>query len=203
MSKIAFDIALLLPEEIMDLAISANKSVTDPRCVYRLNKTDVLPHITLVQGVLDEARFPEVAALLNDTAQTTLPLTLKITGLDSRVQDDGYPAIGFSIESDKKVLQLHETLMKQTEAILTSDATEEMFFDSPIRPGSVAWVQNYRAKHSHRSYHPHITISVGGVTNMDVQFPVSFTASRLALCHLGNGNSCRKIFAEFTLTGTK
>lgn len=84
--------------------------------------------------------------------------------------------------------------------LLTSDVAEKMFFDPPIRPGSIEWVRNYRDKHSHGAYHPHITISVGGVPNVNLDFPISFVATRLALCHLGNGNTCRKILAKFTLS---
>ncbi|MCR4311593.1 MAG: hypothetical protein NUV54_03460 [Candidatus Taylorbacteria bacterium] len=94
--------------------------------------------------------------------------------------------------------------MKKFEGLLTSDVTEDMFFNPPIRPGSVEWVRDYLKKHTNvNGFHPHITISVGGEPNVGLQFPISFTASRLALCHLGNGNTCRKILAECPLAGTK
>ncbi|MCR4311592.1 MAG: hypothetical protein NUV54_03455 [Candidatus Taylorbacteria bacterium] len=71
MSKIAVDIALLPPEEIMDLAISANKTVTNPRCVFRLNKTDVLPHLSLTQGVMDSKDMVEAKKILEEVAVHT------------------------------------------------------------------------------------------------------------------------------------
>lgn len=203
MSKIAVDIALLPPEEIVDLAISANKSVTDPRCVFRLGKEEVLPHITLVQGVMDSEKQGDMGNILRNIAEQETSLDLRLSGTSRGVSKDGYPGVVFSITPTEELSRLHQVAIQKLEGLLTNDATEEMFFNPPIRIHSVQWVRDFQEKHSLQNFDPHITISVGGEPKVEQKFPIPFTASRLAICHLGNGNTCRKILAEFTLTTSK
>ena len=46
---------------------------------------------------------------------------------------------------------------------------------------------------------PHITIGYGELSHF--LFPEEFTASKLALCHLGNHCTCRRVLASFALPG--
>lgn len=58
MTKIAIDIVLLPPEEIMNKAIEINQQLADDG--IKLNKKDCLPHISLCMGVISEEDLPEI-----------------------------------------------------------------------------------------------------------------------------------------------
>ncbi len=62
---------------------------------------------------------------------------------------------------------------------------------------TLAWIKNYSEKSSFEKFFPHITIGYGEIN--DYSFPIKFTASKLALCHLGNHCTCRKILASVKL----
>ena len=52
MPKIAIDVVLLPPEEIMDKAIEINRQLADDP--IKLNKENCLPHVSLCMGVVEE-----------------------------------------------------------------------------------------------------------------------------------------------------
>ena len=57
--------------------------------------------------------------------------------------------------------------------------------------------KNYPEKSSFENFFPHITIGYGEINNFS--FPIIFSVSKLALCHLGNHCTCRKILASTNL----
>jgi hypothetical protein len=65
----------------------------------------------------------------------------------------------------------------------------------------LAWIKSYPEKSSFERFSPHITIGYGEIN--DYSFPpqgvlrtMKFAVSRLALCHLGNHCTCRRILAS-------
>jgi hypothetical protein len=76
--------------------------------------------------------------------------------------------------------------------------TAEMVLNPPM-PGesTLLWIKNYPQKSAFENFFPHITIGYGQLD--DSPFTAEFTASKLALCHLGNHCTCRKVLsaAEF------
>ena len=73
-----------------------------------------------------------------------------------------------------------------------------MFFldyDEKFSEVSKFWIENYRKNHSDpNNYHPHISLKCRKAEYKN--FPIKFTASKLAICHLGNYCSCRKILSS-------
>lgn len=199
MPKLAVDVALLPPEEIMDVAIATNKSVRDPRCVFRLNKGDCLPHLSLLQGVLDSTAQENLEAILSAVALQTEPLELSIIGAETYILSDGYIASGFEVSPTPELISLHEEILQRTEGLVGNDIAEEMFFNPPIREGVIEYVRMFRTKKSGKHFGPHLTTSVGGEPSFVPAFPIFFTVSQLALCQLGNAGTCRKVLASFEL----
>jgi len=66
---------------------------------------------------------------------------------------------------------------------------------------STYWIKNYPKESSFENFFPHITIGIGEVEGeiSGIKFPIKFNASKLALCHLGNYCTFRKIFLSYDL----
>jgi hypothetical protein len=78
------------------------------------------------------------------------------------------------------------------------NVTAEMVLSPPIAGEStLLWIKNYPEKSAFENFFPHITIGYGQINNLS--FAAEFTASKLALCHLGNHCTCRKILAAIQL----
>jgi hypothetical protein len=90
---------------------------------------------------------------------------------------------------------LHEKVMVELATYLSPDVTADMLYDpAEVGQSTLLWIKNYRAKSGFENFFPHITIGYGETKNLS--FPIKFTASPLALCHLGSHCTCRKILAS-------
>ena len=77
-------------------------------------------------------------------------------------------------------------------ANFVSYATADMLINpDEVERSTLLWIKNYRDKSSFDNFLPHITIGYGEAT--DSGLPASFIASELAICHLGNHCTCRKV----------
>ena len=184
MAKIAIDVALLPPEEVMDTAIEFNQK-SDPK--FELSKTDRRPHITLSQAVIDEADFDEVRSSLEEIASKFQPLNL-----EAEITND--PATFLRIALTKPLADLHQAIMKGIDKLVSYDAQAEHFLDSEVRESSLEYVRNFRTNAAFKNFDPHISIGVN--EKVEEKHPLSFTVDRLTVCHLGNYNPCRKILWE-------
>jgi hypothetical protein len=64
----------------------------------------------------------------------------------------------------------------------------------PIAASTLAWIRDFPSRSSFAFFWPHITVGYGEAPSIDT--PVSFTAVSLALCHLGNHCTCRKVLTS-------
>ena len=180
MKKIAIDVVLLTPEEIVDKSIELNREIIKKDDRVILNKESCFPHITLLMGCLKEDDISEVNELLKDIAKDFSPLTLTITNTY------GESSVGF------------ETVVNKLSKYLSYDATPDMLYP-PVKPEniSVPWINNFKKNATFENFFPHITLGFGKVP--DIELPITFTVSKLALCHLGNYCTCRKILGSAEL----
>lgn len=200
MSKIAVDIALLLPDTINEMCIAINCS-DKARSFCDLSKADNYPHITLAMGVIDESVLEIIQDKFKQLATAASPLHLEITTVYSQENPDGNSSCGFKIRDNDELLKLHLAMMEALTPYVTNEATQEMYKldpDEKFAEVSKHWVENYWKNHmGEGKYKPHISLKCGYAKQDDL--PISFTVSRLAICHLGNFCSCRTILAETDL----
>ncbi|MDD4333317.1 MAG: hypothetical protein PHT51_04365 [Patescibacteria group bacterium] len=188
MSKIAIDVVLLPPENIMDKAIKINQQFVDDS--IKLNKKNCLPHISLCMGIVDEKNLPEIKTIISKLSKRFFKLPLMINKIDSR-------HICFEIKKNKTIQKLHEEIMKGLSPYLSYKATTKMCFTPPpIVKKTLTWINNYK-KTSFKNFYPHITLGISKLENKKIK--INFTASKLAVCHLGNYCTCRKILFSMKL----
>lgn len=201
MPAIAIDVVLLPDQTITDLAIRISRKLslkhTDK---IALNADTCLPHISLAMGAIDLRTINEVATILNDIAAVRHAFNLKVQAFRSSVINLGETISEFSIENSPDLQSLHETVMSRLRSFLSYDISAEMLLSPPaIEDFSLFWIRNYPKNSSFNNFSPHITLGSGTLEKMS--FPPSFCAPTLALCHLGNYCTCRKVLYSWPLKG--
>lgn len=200
MSKLAVDVVLLPPEEVMDKAIELNKQLPEALDAgWNLNKENCLPHITVAMGVIQEDAIPKVEKILNEIAKNFKPLSLTIPKVE-HYESKNEVVSGLKVERTYELTQLHrEVVEKIHKPLFTFDATVDMFYQPPkMQELGNYWKSRSPEKNILEKYDPHITLGKGRV---DIDKPFKFIASKLALCHLGKRSTCRNVLYSVDLAG--
>lgn len=199
MAKIAVDVVLLLSEEIIDLAIEVNRELLktfDNKIV--LNKESCLPHISLAMGAIERDNLINIDNILQKLANQFSSMPLNIIDIYVDTIPTGKKVSGLKIEKTNELQLLHESIMKKLNSYFSYDITLNMIYSPPqVEKITLFWIKNYLKKSSFENFFPHITVGFGETDK--VKLPVNFTASKLALCHLGNYCTCRKILLSTEL----
>ena len=74
MSKIAIDIVLLPPEEVMDICIEVNKEIKDK--LFTLQKKDFIPHNSLCIGIIKEEKLSTVFETIKKLKKELKPIPI-------------------------------------------------------------------------------------------------------------------------------
>ena len=199
MGRIAVDVVLLPDEAMMARAIELNAELVKKfGNKIELNKENCLPHISLAMGCVEEADIPSVEKVLEAIAKETSFGDLKVVGIRASGNSKDQTVSVFEVEKTTQLQSLHEKVMDKLTPYLSSDVTEDMIYgDQKVAESTLLWIKNYREKVSFENFFPHITIGYGQIENHSL--PITFAASELALCHLGNHCTCRKILLSIGL----
>ena len=201
MAEIAVDAVLLPSEEMADKAIEANKELLK-QCPDKivLDKEGCLPHISLAMGCIDEKDIADIDKALQAIAKQTSLGRLSVIDIHTSENSAGEQVSVLQIERTEALQSLHEEVMRRLAPYFNYDATADMVLSPPMASEStLAWIKSYSVKSSFEKFFPHITIGYGEINNFS--FPIKLTASKLALCHLGNHCTCRRILASAKLKG--
>lgn len=195
MGRIAVDVVLLPDETITDKAIEINAKLNGE---IVLHKENCLPHISLAMGCIDEKDLAAIEKVLTAIAERCAIGQLQITGIHISTNSRGETVSAFEVDKTRQLQSLHEIVMEKVQPYFSSTVTSDMIYgDAEVPETTLEWIKSYREKASFAAFFPHITLGYGRVKEQ--QFPVKFTASKLALCHLGNHCTCRKVLASIGL----
>ena len=193
MVKLAASVVLLLPEDVMGRVIEISRNLSEVSDdSFVLNKEDYLPHLTLAMGVIEEEDFFRIERKLKGLVEEHLPLRINISEVKVSVRPDGQKASSLVVKKTKELQKVHESVMEEMSDFFTYDANVSMFFTPPaVRELPLSWVKNYVRTSVYENYKPHITLGVG--VAKETKLVIEFDTSKIALCHLGNYCTCRKI----------
>jgi 2'-5' RNA ligase len=200
MSKKAVDVVLLPDEAMTEDAIEANAELVKKfGKKIALNKKNCLPHISLAMGCIDEEDIASVERILRSIAKECSLGDLIISGVRSTGNSAGEKVSAFEVEKTEELQLLHKTVMEKLAPYLSCDVTSDMVCaEGEVEESALLWIKNYREKSSFGKFFPHITIGYGELSNF-LSFPIKFAVSKLALCHLGERCTCRKILVSIEL----
>ena len=198
MSRKAVDVVLLPEEAMMDKVIEVNAELMEKfgRKIV-LNKNDCLQHISLAMGCIDEKDVGDIEQVLKEIAKECPVGDLKVVGVRTAVNAQGEKVSVIEVKKTNELQLLHEQIMKRMTAYFSYDVSEDMIYDEEVAETTLLWIKNYPEKSSFARFSPHITIGYGELGNQS--FPKEFAAVKLALCHLGNHCTCRKILVSLAL----
>jgi len=199
MAKIAVDVVILPSEAMADKAIEANKELLKQYAdKIVLDRENCLPHISLAMGCIDERDIVEIKKILQTLAEKYSLEQLSTIGIHTDTNSAGEKVSVFQIEKTETLQSLHEEVMRRLAPYFSYDVTADIVLSPPAASEStLLWIRNYPEKSSFKNFFPHITIGYGQLN--DFSLPIRFAASKLALCHLGNHCTCRKILAYVEL----
>ena len=200
MAQLAINVALLPPDEVMDICIVINKN--DPEAFLNLNKHDCLPHITLVMAIIEEGDLPKIQDKIEKIAQEFVPLELELTDIYSKTLPNGKNFFSLKVRLTEELKRLHIKILKTVKEYNLKKVNPGMFFqdaDSEIAPISIEWTENYiRKRDGHpENFSSHISLVCSQAEYQN--FPVKFAISRLVVGQMGSYCTCRKIFYETSL----
>jgi len=200
MAKIAIDVVLLPSVQMTNQTIEINKALLrDHENKIVLDKEKCLPHISLCMGCIDENILPEIKYVLDEIAPGFSPFHLQAIHMPTEKTPSGKKVSVLQIKNLDKLQKLHETVMNKFWKYLSYDVEVSMLFNPPeVEEETLYWIRNY-AHHYHDPslFDPHITVGFGETDQFEL--PIRFTASRLAVCQLGNYCTCRKVLLSSDL----
>ncbi|MGD2278968.1 MAG: hypothetical protein PVH45_02590 [Candidatus Omnitrophota bacterium] len=192
---IACDVVLLPPGEIMDKAVELNKEL-----IKRTGNTDIildkvgyLPHITLAMGCVDKENLERIDSILKSIAKDVLPIRLKTIPLNDETAS-------IKIEKNRDIELLHELVMIRMNPFFVHDVSKEMIYNwqsEEISDITLDYISKFPTRSCFENYVPHITVGRGDMTGIELE-SLEFEARDLALCHLGDFCTCRKILFSYT-----
>ncbi|MHC4555765.1 MAG: hypothetical protein ACYTFW_01205 [Planctomycetota bacterium] len=207
MVKIAVDVVLLPSEDMTDKAIEANRELLKkyPDKIV-LDKENCLPHISLAMGCIDESNITDIEKILQIIAEKCSLGQLHVINIPAGTNSSDETVSVLQIEKTETLQSLHEEVMQRLAPYFSYDVKAEMVLSPPTASEStLLWIKNYPEKSSFENFFPHITIGYGQINDFSPgsgqawALPIKFAASKLALCHLGNHCTCRKILASAEL----
>jgi len=196
MARIAVDVVLLPSEEMAGAAIEANRELLK-QCPDRivLDRQNCLPHVSLAMGCIDEGGVADIEKVLRRVAGEFPPGQLSFIGVHVGTNSAGEKVSVIGVERTQRLQMLHEEVMRVLSPYFSYDVTSDMVLSPPPAcESTLLWIRNYPRNSSYERFLPHITIGYGQIG--DFAFPTRFTASKLALCHMGNHCTCRKVLAS-------
>jgi len=201
-AKIAVDVALLPSDEMAGAAIEANRELLKLRPdKIVLDRYNCLPHISLAMGCIEEGDVADIAQSLQRIAGQLAPGQLNFIGIHVGTNSAGEKVSVIGVERTQKLQTLHEEVVRVLGPYFSYDVTADMVLGPPPAcESTLLWIRNYPENSSYEKFLPHMTIGYGRLD--DFAFPTRFTAAKLALCHLGNHCTCRKVLAlaEFSIS---
>ncbi len=196
--KIAIDIALIPPSDVIELFIRINQEAGE-KVWGPLGKDDYIPHISLAMGCIKEDDLTAVKEIVEKVAASFSPIDIVLDKLyfAQKPGDDRNYAIGAKRSS--LLQELHENIMNKLRDYLTYDCTKEMIFrESGQEVTEPNYINKFLLEHSFENYEAHITTRAKvGVGEKDL--PIEFIASRIAICHIGTMTTCRRVLWEKNL----
>lgn len=197
-ARFAVDFVILPPDHVMDIAISLNKRVCKASYIL-LDKDKCFPHVSLLMGCLRVDQVKEAEIILKSITSQYKAMTLSLTHMRT-VKTSVGDVITLDIDPHKNLQLLHESLVKSLAPLLSQDATEDDLFGNSHSASTLDWVNSFMRNSCFENFWPHITIGYAKENAGSEKIePFTFTASRLAICHLGDYCTCKKILTEARL----
>ena len=193
--RVAIDIVLLPPQEIVDQCILLNKQ-SDP-AKYIVFSDGYMPHITLCMGSVLKTDLEKIKAALKQfsTSLSTLHLSInKVTYSHyGKAKDSSFYSFSFSDSSIQALKGLNNTIAGIVKEYAAEEGDKSMFYNpDKVEARSIQYVKTFIKEHSgNEKYDPHISLgNCKGICSHEPAMPIPFRCSQLAMFQLGPYGTC-------------
>lgn len=200
MAKLAVDVVLIPSDEMINIAVEANRKLLKqyPDKIT-LDREKCLPHISLAMGCIEQRQIADIELTLQKIVEEYYIGFLHIVDVHTHTNIAGEKVSALQIENTNQLQSLHEQVMTSMKPYFSYDVTADMVLsDETVDESTLLWIKNYQAESSYENFFPHITLGYGEIELENL--PIDFMVSKIALCHLGNHCTCRKILAAAEIT---
>jgi len=203
MKKTAIDIVLLPPLGIMDKALKINRMLNElsGSNTLVLDENSCIPHISVAMGTLNTAYIVEFYDSLADIAKKYLPYRAEYKGLATVKTSENEVFSGIDIIKDDCITELQEEIKDLLLSYNSDEITSDMVYpdNKKITEFTLNYSSGYLNNSTGDNFSPHITLGYGDVydlKNVPV-IPSSFNCTGIAICHLGNHCTCKKLIRKY------
>jgi len=192
---IAVDVVVLPPAEVADKALEINSTLRGRGNMdILLDRQSCLPHISLAMGCMKDKDIPHVVGVLSGIASSFSPVKLEA------VKSSGGRA-WIKLAKTRDIELLHEIVMIRLSPYFSYKVTPEMICGSApaeVHDITLDYIRKFPVSSSFENFTPHITLGTG---DMDVEIePFSFVCGEVAICHLGDFCTCKKVLSSHRLS---
>jgi len=187
----AIDVVLLLPAHVEATARDLNARLSG---TLKFDATH-LPHLTILQQFVPTRKLGEAEAIVGSIADGLRPLRLSVPGIVTEPFHET-EVWYWPVEPSGALTALHDAVSSELTSLACEGAADAFYTDDGevIRDSTVAYVSNFSRTSAGSNFHPHITLGLGHGESRRDSF--AFDADHVAVCHLGNFNTCRKVLYE-------
>jgi 2'-5' RNA ligase len=151
-------------------------------------------------GCIERRDLDAIWGVLTHLAEERAVRHLTATEIQISANARGEAISLLEIENSEELRTLHERVMDEMKRFFNHEVTTAVFYDEAVADTTREWVRTYPQKAAYEQFRPHITLGYGR-TAAALPLPLVFPVARLALCHLGNHATCRKVLAAVDLPG--
>ena len=200
--KIAIDVAILPPSDVMERLISINRQAATKNAAWGLlAKDDFLPHMSLVMGGVESESLETVRSIVEEIVKKAKPIPVELNELFYAEKKDGSRIYAIRAKNTPELQQLHESLMNGLRQYFSYDSTKESLYSkSGEKVTEPDYINKFLESYSFEAYDPHITIRTKKPMGQE-DLPLKFIATQVAACHVGIMTTCRKKLFTVKLAG--
>lgn len=195
---IAINIALLPDSKMVARARVMNARIRENYPESFALDEEHLVHVTLMQAFVDR---DDIARIWEEVNCIPVQKSLRACSLDFHANGDRGTA-GFDVALPLWLRQAHAQVAAVVAPFSLPDGDESAFYTGAEEPGvgqrSLDYVRNFLRAHGGDHYNPHVTLGVGQRVFLErlrkERFePFEFGIEALAICHLGENGTCRRV----------
>jgi 2'-5' RNA ligase len=204
MSKIInLNIVLLPSKEVSQKAIELSQKISKEfEVFFVLNEESRIPHVSLYHSAYPAENIPKVKEVIEDIANITASFPVELTNVFW--QKEGW--LDFQADKSEPLINLHNQVVERLNSFRKDNLMESDKEDfSSLSKGEQESINLYGYRHARELFRPHLTITRlknGNAVTVSKELDgnnLSFDATDIALCRLGNYGTCVYLLDSWNL----
>lgn len=201
-SKIAIDVVILPPDDIMKKIIAINEQAATIGSIWGpLGRNDFFPHLSLAMGCIEYDNLKTIKNVVETVVSKFKPILVELYEVYYAETSNGAKIYCLKAKNVPELQRLHENLVNELQQRFSYECTKEFLFSKPgEKVAKPDYINKFHSLYSFKAFDPHITLRIKEETKKDV-LPMSFVAKEIVACHAGTVMTCRKKLFSVKMKG--